>query len=491
MNILEVQDALKDFSQDQLVKEMQMPSGQAPQFLVLSELNRRQRMKQTFEAQEAQGQPTVAEKLVAAAGAPQGGIGAMAQSMAPQTDMAMNTGIAQMQEPMSGEVMGMQGGGYIVGGTSIGSGGGLYEPQLEATARKFNMTVPQLKQLLAQQGLPLQRRASANTTAQPAVGAAAQSGLAPQQASASGSILSAFNPIGSAQAQTVTPTTNEPIEEDDEGSFLDSVGGFLEDRYFEDDGDFDLSQAAFDAGLAALSVSPIGLAGRGAIMGARALPSLLSGQAVKAAPGRIGRLLQKGFTKEKLTKAGEPMKSGARKFSPLRTAQTAGGLGVVGGILGEDRGEGVPPAGEDDKNKGAGAGSGAGQATTQDRIMDLLEKRQKSADMDKYLALAQAGFTLMQPAEGGFADALGKAGIAGVQAYQEAEDRYQTGLADILDTEISLAKLGETTAEKAETYSQVIDRLSKAVELGVPGAQKTLEGYIEQIAELNTAGIAV
>ena len=34
MNVLEVQDALKDFSQEQLVKEMQMPSGQAPQFLV-------------------------------------------------------------------------------------------------------------------------------------------------------------------------------------------------------------------------------------------------------------------------------------------------------------------------------------------------------------------------------------------------------------------------------------------------------------------------
>ena len=108
MNVLEVQEALKDFSQEQLIKEMQMPSGQAPQFLVLSELNRRQRMKQDFEARQAQQQPTVAEKLVAAAGAPQGGIGAMAQAMAPQTDMAMNTGISQMEEPMSGEVMAMQ-----------------------------------------------------------------------------------------------------------------------------------------------------------------------------------------------------------------------------------------------------------------------------------------------------------------------------------------------------------------------------------------------
>ena len=39
MNLLQVQDDLKNFSQDQLVKEMQQPSGTTPQFLVLSELN--------------------------------------------------------------------------------------------------------------------------------------------------------------------------------------------------------------------------------------------------------------------------------------------------------------------------------------------------------------------------------------------------------------------------------------------------------------------
>ena len=44
MNILQVQDDLKNFSEEQLVNEMQMPSGNAPQFLVLSELNRRKRM---------------------------------------------------------------------------------------------------------------------------------------------------------------------------------------------------------------------------------------------------------------------------------------------------------------------------------------------------------------------------------------------------------------------------------------------------------------
>ena len=377
MNILQVQDALKDFSQEQLVKEMEKPSGQAPQFLVLSELNRRQRMKQDFDARQAQQQPTVAEKLVAAAGAPQGGIGAMAQSMAPQTDMAMNTGVSQMEEPMSGEVMAMQGGGMT------------------------------------------------------------------------------------------------SLEEEDEG-FLSGVGNFLGNRYFDDDGSLDYSQAAFDAGLAALSFSPIGLAGRGAIMGARALPGLLRGSAVRSAPGRIGRLFQKGFTKPALTKAGKPVKSGARVFSPLRTAQTAGGAGVVAGILGED-GEPLPPKPEGNEGQGQGQGAGVAtgggekQETIQDRIMDLMEQRQKSADMDKYLALAQAGFTLMQPTEGGFSEALGKAGVAGIQAYQDASDRYQTGLADVLDTEIALQKANassDTTIDEINALTKALEEANAAAMMG-------------------------
>ena len=45
MNVIQIQDDLKNFSEDQLIKEMQRPSGNAPQFLVLSELNRRKRVK--------------------------------------------------------------------------------------------------------------------------------------------------------------------------------------------------------------------------------------------------------------------------------------------------------------------------------------------------------------------------------------------------------------------------------------------------------------
>lgn len=98
MNILDIQEALKDFSEQQLVNEMQSPSGNAPQFLVLSELNRRKRMKADFQARQAQQAPTVAEALVASAGVPTQEMTQMSAQMAPSTDMAQNSGVMAMKK---------------------------------------------------------------------------------------------------------------------------------------------------------------------------------------------------------------------------------------------------------------------------------------------------------------------------------------------------------------------------------------------------------
>lgn len=85
MNIIDIQDQLKNFSEDQLINEMQMPSGNAPQFLVLSEIQRRKRMRDDFAKREAAMQPTVAQEALAAAGVPQAGIAGMSEAMAPQS----------------------------------------------------------------------------------------------------------------------------------------------------------------------------------------------------------------------------------------------------------------------------------------------------------------------------------------------------------------------------------------------------------------------
>jgi hypothetical protein len=130
MNILELQDNLKDVSDDVLMKEMQMPSGNAPQFLVLSELKRRKRMRDEFQRQEASNMPTVAEEVVTAAGMPQQGIMQAARAMAPNTNMAQNTGMdmaapvpatraPQPQMMSDGGIMRLNQGYKISSGTSI------------------------------------------------------------------------------------------------------------------------------------------------------------------------------------------------------------------------------------------------------------------------------------------------------------------------------------------------------------------------------------
>ena len=45
MNLIDIEDRLKDLSDQQLMQQMQRPDGMAPQFLVMSELKRRKEMR--------------------------------------------------------------------------------------------------------------------------------------------------------------------------------------------------------------------------------------------------------------------------------------------------------------------------------------------------------------------------------------------------------------------------------------------------------------
>lgn len=168
MNLFELQERLKDFSKDQLVKEMQMPSGSAPPYLVLSELQRRTRMEQAMKADGQQApQSTVAEDMVAAAGVPQGGLGDMARAMAPQTDMVQNDAAAPVQQMAEGGQVetnddvgsaiqqAMGGGGQSIDTSSI-------LQQLTPAAQRLGITAQGLSQAAAQ---PMQQMPT--TPAQP------------------------------------------------------------------------------------------------------------------------------------------------------------------------------------------------------------------------------------------------------------------------------------------------------------------------------------
>ena len=124
MNMIDIQDKLKGLSEQQLVSEMQSPTGTAPQFLVLSEITRRKRMRDSFQNQQSQPNTSIAEEAIASAGVPGGGIASMARSLAPNSSIAQNTA-AMPSQPMPEEqpVQVMYGGGYVqkmAGGMSVG-----------------------------------------------------------------------------------------------------------------------------------------------------------------------------------------------------------------------------------------------------------------------------------------------------------------------------------------------------------------------------------
>lgn len=83
MNILEQEDIIKGLPDQALMQEAQMPSGQVPQYLVVSEIQRRSDMRKRYKAeQEQMPQATVKEQVMQ-----EGIMGAMPQ-MPPQMAMA-------------------------------------------------------------------------------------------------------------------------------------------------------------------------------------------------------------------------------------------------------------------------------------------------------------------------------------------------------------------------------------------------------------------
>ena len=64
MNILDAEDLIKGLPDDALTQEAQAPSGQVPQFLVVSEIQRRTDMRKRYENDQQQNQGTVAEQIV-------------------------------------------------------------------------------------------------------------------------------------------------------------------------------------------------------------------------------------------------------------------------------------------------------------------------------------------------------------------------------------------------------------------------------------------
>ena len=93
-NLIEQEDMAKGLPDDVLLQEAQQPSGQLPQFLLISEVQRRTDMRKRYQLQMQEMEPTVAEQIM------QEGIAGVAQPP-PEIQQAMNGSPPPMQPPMN------------------------------------------------------------------------------------------------------------------------------------------------------------------------------------------------------------------------------------------------------------------------------------------------------------------------------------------------------------------------------------------------------
>jgi len=125
MNILKIQDTLKNLSDDQLAQEMRLPSGSTPQYLVMTEMQRRQKMREEFSGSQPP-KTTMAEEMSGEAPPPMGGMppgdeanaqglmGLPDQTMAGGAMRAMISGQPQQMEDMTAmPPQGMAAGGAV------------------------------------------------------------------------------------------------------------------------------------------------------------------------------------------------------------------------------------------------------------------------------------------------------------------------------------------------------------------------------------------
>ena len=143
MNILEQEDLIKGATDDILLREAQSPTGSVPQFLVVSEIQRRKEMRNRFSTQDGQPEQSVAEQIVAEATPqmPPQGIGALqpqASSMPMQAPQMPPEMMVAQNAPMTPQPQMMAAGGGRMPYRRMADGGIVPPNSLVEDASKFN-----------------------------------------------------------------------------------------------------------------------------------------------------------------------------------------------------------------------------------------------------------------------------------------------------------------------------------------------------------------
>ena len=293
MNILQQEDLIRGTPDHLLVQEAQNPSGAVPQFLVISEIQRRKDMRQRFEAEEEQPQQTVAEQIVSEAVPPQG-IAALSPQMPPQAPAgAMPPQMPpemmpspQMPPQMPTEMMAAQmAPSAPQPQQAMMAGGGLIPGSIMEDASKFS------PESLYDVG-PMQQSAMANAT---------NMGI-----------------------PSVLPMAGGGVVRMDNGGRIQAIKDATYERYYGDDDKFNVGTALLDAA----SFIPVG--------GAIGLGGRAAWRAHKVLTPKIMQYLKSGALQKKLESGIGSLGRGIQrwtdpKISPLTTRAVEGP--VIAGSL--------------------------------------------------------------------------------------------------------------------------------------------------------------
>lgn len=466
MNIVQLQDQLKNFSQDQLVREMQMPSGNAPQFLVLGEIMRRKQMQQDFAAQKAKGdQGTVAQDAIAAAGVPQGGIADMARAMAPSTDMTQNTGVQAMAA--GGTVRKMAEGDLIVRGGKryVEQEDGSYlsedgADRIMTTGQSVARDVSGIASALRAAAQPEPYTGpnpdfmTGDYTAEGILGMATPSAPAVEPTTPPAP-LPQTSPLTAESVKDMTTPQVAALADQGEDVAINELRRREIDTLSKDAGRLSGASDVFmvtpemvreDRALNAAAAA--GATVRNTETSISALEKY-----VRANPDDSDAATRLAAAQEQLvadrkalaiadippsaaTELQNPAVRNALAAQPTKAPTTAPaepqGIASAATPDGGTSTGGTTTGGAGGAGGAGGTGGASGMSSYEQELMDVLGRREKAAEQDKWLALAQVGLNLMSSTQPTIGGALGEAGLKGVEAVRSARDQYDKDRLELL-----------------------------------------------------------
>ena len=502
MNVLQVQDNLKNFSQDQLIKEMQQPSGNTPQFLVLSELNRRKRVKGDFEARQASTQQTVAQDAVASAGVPQEGMMGMSEAMAPAS--AESEGIGSMM-PKSmrngGEVDRYADGGLIEGiAESVGQNSEMLQQVSQNMGKMNTSPFPQPSVQLP----PQQPSVSPiNSTFRPPLGGQVTDMRRPLNGFGGSPFNRGGPPLGfggKGGQRAGRDTYGRPSEFDSTfkglGSFADifnKVPAAEESKAMAEGGVIRAADGLPEyKGFGKLGSDTRGDSFR------RPNDPTITDDFEQTGNVDVGGLF--GFGQPTERSLQEIIKTGPKTMDELEILEQSElqtekqtPLVTAPEIAPEKKPEQklIPTSTDEEK-----------PLTIEQELLKRQADLEKNKNSDKWMALAQAGLAIMGSNNPNLAGAIGEGGTAGLTAFSDSNKRYQEGLTDILNARAKMETARLTAAGKGRltrssaiqainTYNTAISSKEKQISdliegAGVYGADMP-EGIAKQIGELKAS----